>query len=50
VYSRKLENNDRVTLLEVGGEAWNATKMYKITTTDFLRQGNAVLQLLTKVP
>jgi len=50
VYSKKRKNQDRVTLLEVGGEPWSATKTYKITTTDFLMQGNAGLQLLTKVP
>jgi len=50
VYSKKRKSQDRVTLLEVGGEPWSATRMYKITTTDFLMQGNAGLQLLTKVP
>lgn len=50
VYSKKRDSQDRVTLLEIGGEPWSATKMYKITTTDFLMQGNAGLQLLTKVP
>ncbi len=50
VYSKKRDNNDRVTLLEVNGEPWSATKIYTITTTDFLLQGNAGLVLLTKIP
>lgn len=50
VYNKTRDSQDRITLLEVGGKPWSATRMYKITTTDFLMQGNAGLQLLTKVP
>ncbi len=50
VYSRKRENGDRVTLLEVGGKSWDPNKTYTIATTDFLLQGNAGLTILTTIP
>ena len=49
-YSRKRDDFDRVTRLEVGGEAWNPDKIYKVATTDFLLAGNAGLTLLTTLP
>ncbi|MFC1887740.1 bifunctional metallophosphatase/5'-nucleotidase [Candidatus Cloacimonadota bacterium] len=50
VFSKKRENYDRITSLYIGGEPWKKDKIYKITTTDFLMQGNAGLAMLTKVP
>ncbi len=50
VYSKKRKNFERVTSLEIAGEPWSPTKIYTVTTTDFLMQGNAGLTLLTQVP
>lgn len=50
VYSKSRPNYDRITKLLVGGEPWQADKIYKIATSDFLLQGNAGLALLTKIP
>ncbi|MBN1948752.1 MAG: bifunctional metallophosphatase/5'-nucleotidase [Candidatus Cloacimonetes bacterium] len=49
-FSKKRNNYDRVTDLIIGGEPWQADKIYRIATTDFLMQGNAGLALLTQVP
>jgi len=49
VVNRKRKNFDRITKLLIGGEPWKADKIYKITTTDFLLQGNAGLALLTQI-
>lgn len=50
VYNKTRPNYDRITSLKIQGEDWQADKIYRITTTDFLMQGNAGLALLTKVP
>jgi 2',3'-cyclic-nucleotide 2'-phosphodiesterase (5'-nucleotidase family) len=50
VFNRKRADFDRVTKLLIDGEPWQADKMYKIVTTDFLLQGNAGLALLTQIP
>ncbi|MCD6176542.1 MAG: bifunctional metallophosphatase/5'-nucleotidase [Candidatus Cloacimonetes bacterium] len=50
VINRKRENFNRISELLIGGEPWQADKIYKIATSDFLLQGNAGLALLTKVP
>lgn len=50
VYSRKRKNFDRISELYIGGEPWDPNKIYKVTSTDFLMQGNAGLTLLTQVP
>jgi len=50
VINRKRENFNRISKLLIGGEPWQADKIYKIATSDFLLQGNAGLALLTKVP
>ena len=50
VINRKRENFNRISKLYIGGEPWQPDKMYKVTTSDFLLQGNAGLALLTKVP
>lgn len=50
VINRKRENFNRVSELLICGESWQADKIYKIATSDFLLQGNAGLALLTKVP
>ena len=49
-FSRGRADFDRVTNLEIQGEPWQADKMYKVATTDFLLQGNAGLAMLTKLP
>ena len=50
VINRKRDNFNRISKLLIGGEPWQADKIYKIATSDFLLQGNAGLALLTKVP
>jgi len=50
VYNRKRKNFDRVTSLYIGGKPWDPNKIYTVTTTDFLMQGNAGLTLLMNVP
>nr|HPR17709.1 bifunctional metallophosphatase/5'-nucleotidase [Candidatus Cloacimonadota bacterium] len=50
VINQKRENYDRVSELLINGEPWQADKMYKVATTDFLLQGNAGLVMLTKIP
>jgi len=50
VINRKRENFNRISELLIGGEPWQADKIYKVATSDFLLQGNAGLALLTKVP
>ena len=50
VYSRDREDYDRVTELLIDGQKWDPDKIYKVTTTDFLLQGNAGLTMLTKIP
>ncbi|MBT4333336.1 MAG: bifunctional metallophosphatase/5'-nucleotidase [Candidatus Cloacimonetes bacterium] len=50
VINRKRDNFNRVSKLIIGGEPWQADKIYKIATSDFLLQGNAGLALLTQVP
>ncbi len=50
VINRKRDNFNRVSELYIGGEPWQPDKIYKVTTSDFLLQGNAGLALLTKVP
>ncbi|MDD2332727.1 MAG: 5'-nucleotidase, partial [Candidatus Cloacimonetes bacterium] len=50
VYSRKRKNFDRVTQLYIDSKPWDPNKIYKVTTTDFIMQGNAGLTILTQVP
>jgi len=50
VYSKTRENYDRITSLLIDGEPWEIDKIYRVSTTDFLMQGNAGLAMLTKVP
>ncbi len=50
VYSRKRKNFDRISELYIGGKPWDPNKIYTVTTTDFLMQGNAGLTLLSQVP
>lgn len=50
VINRERENFNRISKLLIGGEPWQADKIYKIATSDFLLQGNAGLALLTKIP
>jgi 5'-nucleotidase / UDP-sugar diphosphatase len=50
VYSRKREDFDRITKLLIGGDPWQADKIYRIATSDFLIEGNAGLTMLTEIP
>lgn len=50
VYNRRRDDFDRITKLLVGGEPWQADKIYRIATSDFLVEGNAGLTLLTRIP
>ncbi len=50
VVNRERDSYDRITKLLIGGEPWQADKIYKVATTDFLLQGNAGLVMLTKIP
>ncbi len=50
VYNRKRKDYDRITKLLINGKPWKANKIYHITTSDFLLQGNAGLTMLTKIP
>jgi 2',3'-cyclic-nucleotide 2'-phosphodiesterase (5'-nucleotidase family) len=50
VYTKKRKNFDRVSELYIGDQPWDPNKIYTVTTTDFLMQGNAGLTLLTQVP
>ena len=50
VFNRQRDDFDRVTKLLVGGEPWQADKIYRIATSDFLVEGNAGLTLLTRIP
>lgn len=50
VYNRRREDFDRVTKLLIGGEPWQADKIYRVATSDFLVEGNAGLTLLTRIP
>jgi 2',3'-cyclic-nucleotide 2'-phosphodiesterase (5'-nucleotidase family) len=50
IYSKKQKNFERVTSFKIGGKPYDPKKIYTVTTTDFLMQGNAGLSLLTQVP
>jgi 2',3'-cyclic-nucleotide 2'-phosphodiesterase (5'-nucleotidase family) len=50
VFNRTRPDFDRITSLKIQGEEWQADKIYRVATTDFLLQGNAGLTMLTKVP
>lgn len=50
IYSKKRPDGDRITSLKIGGQPWDPKKLYTVTTTDFLMQGNAGLTILTQVP
>ncbi len=50
IYTKRRKNFDRVTSLYIGGKPWDPNKIYTVTTTDFLMQGNAGLTLLMNVP
>ncbi len=50
IYSKKRKNFERITTFWIGGKPYDPNKIYTVTTTDFLMQGNAGLTLLTQVP
>jgi len=50
IYSKKRNDFDRVTSLEIAGQPWDPNRIYTVATTDFLMQGNAGLTLLIQVP
>ncbi len=49
-YNKTRDDFDRVTRLEVGGQAWDPNGTYRVCTTDFLAQGNNDLKMLTEIP
>jgi 2',3'-cyclic-nucleotide 2'-phosphodiesterase (5'-nucleotidase family) len=49
-YSRARRDFDRVTRLEIGGQPWQADRIYRVATTDFLLAGNAGLTMLLDIP
>jgi 5'-nucleotidase/UDP-sugar diphosphatase len=49
VYSRTRPDFDRIVELYVGGEPWDPDAMYRVTTTDFIAEGNIGLQILTEI-
>lgn len=48
-YSRSRPDFDRIVDLSVGGEAWDPDAIYRVTTTDFIAEGNVGLQILTEI-
>ncbi len=50
IYTKRRKNFERITSLYIGGKQWDPNKIYTVTTTDFLMQGNAGLTLLMNVP
>jgi 2',3'-cyclic-nucleotide 2'-phosphodiesterase (5'-nucleotidase family) len=49
VYSRTRPDFDRLVELYVGGEQWDPNATYRVTTTDFIAEGNVGLQILTEI-
>ncbi len=49
VYSRTRPDFDRIVELYVGGKPWDPDATYRVTTTDFIAEGNIGLQILTEV-
>jgi len=49
VYSRTRPDFDRIVELYVGGEPWDPNATYRVTTTDFIAEGNVGLQILTDI-
>jgi 2',3'-cyclic-nucleotide 2'-phosphodiesterase (5'-nucleotidase family) len=49
VYSRTRPDFERIVELYVGGEPWDPDKTYRVTTTDFIAEGNVGLQILTEI-
>jgi 2',3'-cyclic-nucleotide 2'-phosphodiesterase (5'-nucleotidase family) len=50
VYSKTRPDYDRLTSFTIGGEPWEADRIYRVVTTDFLAAGNAGLYMLPDVP
>jgi 2',3'-cyclic-nucleotide 2'-phosphodiesterase (5'-nucleotidase family) len=48
-YSRSRPDFDRIVELYVGGEPWDPDGIYRVTTTDFIAEGNVGLEILTDV-
>jgi 2',3'-cyclic-nucleotide 2'-phosphodiesterase (5'-nucleotidase family) len=48
-YSRSRPDFDRIVELYIGGEPWDPDATYRVTTTDFIAEGNVGLQILTDV-
>jgi 5'-nucleotidase/UDP-sugar diphosphatase len=49
VYSRARPDLDRIVELTVGGKPWDPDAIYRVTTTDFIAEGNIGLQILTDI-
>jgi 2',3'-cyclic-nucleotide 2'-phosphodiesterase (5'-nucleotidase family) len=49
VYNRTRPDFDRIVELEVAGRPWHPDSTYRVTTTDFIAEGNVGLQILTEV-
>jgi len=50
VYNKTRPDYDRLTSFMIGGEPWEADRIYRVVTTDFLAAGNAGLYMLPDVP
>ena len=48
-YSRSRPDFDRIVELYVGGRPWDPDSTYRVTTTDFIAEGNIGLEILTEV-
>ena len=49
VYSRALQDFDRITVLTVAGAPWDPDSLYRVATTDFIAAGNIGLEILTQI-
>jgi 5'-nucleotidase/UDP-sugar diphosphatase len=49
VYNRSRPDFDRIVVLYVGGKPWDPDSTYRVTTTDFIAEGNVGLQILTDI-
>ena len=49
VYSRARPDFDRIVELTIGGKPWDPDATYRVTTTDFIAEGNIGLEILTDI-
>ncbi len=50
VYNKTRPDYDRLTSFTIGGEPWEADRIYRVVTSDFLAVGNAGLYMLPDIP